>query len=85
MKISEAKKSLRVRLSEEARLRLTLDPDVAADLGRSMLIPRELGTLTSGRVLRQRPGYEEGLFVRVKWDDLATVESWHLVDLEAAP
>lgn len=82
MKISEVKGKMRVRLTPEVRERHTLPVDTQIDLRRSMLIPREGGTLTSGRILRQRPGYEEGLFVRVKWDGLPTPESWHLRDLE---
>jgi len=85
MKISEAKKGLRVQLSAKARALHTLEPETAAQLGRSMLIPREFGTLISGRILKNKPGHEEGLFVRVIWDGLRTPESWHLVDLEKAP
>lgn len=75
---------MRVQLTPEVRARYLLPTDIAIDLRRSMLIPRNEGTLTSGRILRQRPGYEEGLFVRVKWDGLATPESWHIRDLEPA-
>ena len=81
MKISEARKGLRVRLSDEAKARHTLPADIAIDLRRSMLIPRHEGTLRSGRVLHSQPPYEEGLFVYVKWDGLPTPEKWHLADL----
>ena len=55
---------------------------VLADLSRyDPLIPRVEGTLTSGRVKASSPPYEEGLYVRVKWDGLTTPEYWHLTDL----
>lgn len=85
MKISEVRGGMRVRLIPEVRTRYLLPTDAAIDLRRSMLNPREAGTLTSGRVLRQRPGYEEGLFVRVKWDEMPTPENWHIGDLEPVP
>lgn len=84
MKISEVRGKMRVCLSDEVRDRYTLPIDTQIDLKRRMLIPRVVGTLTSGRILRQRPGYEEGLFVRVKWDGLPTPENWHLSDLVPA-
>lgn len=76
MKISDAqgKKGLRVRLTEELR-----------DRQREAMIQRHGGVLTSGRVIRQKPGHEEGLYVRVKWDGMPTPENWHLVDLELEP
>lgn len=87
MRISEAKKGLRVRLADEVRKRYLLDTDLAIDLRRSMLNPREAGTLRSGRVLRSdtAKGYEEGLVVYVKWDEMPTPEAWHLTDLEPIP
>lgn len=84
MKISEAKKGLRVMLSTETLAQHMLDPDVAISLDRSMLISRHLGTLRSGRVIRLRPPYEEGLVVYVVWDGLKTPEAWHLTDLSPA-
>lgn len=83
--MSDVKGRMRVRLMPEVRARYLLPTDSAIDLRRSMLNPREGGTLTSGRILRQRPGYEEGLFVRVKWDEMPTPESWHIADLEPEP
>lgn len=76
MKISEAegKKGLRVRLIEKLR-----------DRQRGSLIQRTGGALTSGRILRQLPGHEEGLFVRVRWDGMPSPENWHLEDLELEP
>ena len=75
MKMSEVRGKMRVRLSAAAAER----NDTAIKNGwRS-----QVGTLTSGRILRQKPGYEEGLFVRVKWDGMPTPESWHLLDLDA--
>lgn len=82
MKISEVRGKMRVRLIPEVRARYLLPTDSQIDFRRTMLNPREGGTLTSGRILRQRPGYEEGLFVRVRWDGLPTPESWHISDLE---
>ncbi len=84
MKISESKKGLRVRLTDAVRVQYIMPIDAQIDLGRTMLNPREAGTLRSGRVLRQRPGYEEGLFVYVKWDEMPTPEAWHIHDLEIA-
>ena len=75
MKMSQPRKGMRVRLNDVVRKRWTL-PD-----GR-MLIPRLAGTLTSGRVLASQPPYVEGLFVRVLWDGLRSVEKWDLLDLE---
>ena len=66
MKMREARKGLRVRLRDE--------------LG-STVIERTVGTLTSGCIRASKPPYEEGLFVRVKWDTLPMPENWHLVDL----
>ncbi len=76
MKISEARKGLRVTLSEPVANRYT---------GTYAEPWRVAGTLTSGRILHSKPPYEEGLFVRVKWDALTTPESWHLEDLAALP
>lgn len=85
MRISEARKGLRVRLSDEAKARYTLDIDTQIDLKRDMLIPRREGTLRSGRVIRlDTSKYEEGLVVYVLWDGLRTPEAWHLADLAAA-
>lgn len=84
MKMSEVRKGLRVRLSEEARLRHTLDPDTQIDLGRAMLIPRNEGTLRSPKPIALKRPYEEGLVAYVIWDGLRTPEAWHLKDLEPA-
>jgi len=84
MRISEARKGLRVCLSDEARKRYTLPTDIQIDLKRAMLIPRIVGTLRSGRVLHSQPPHEEGLFVYVVWDGLSTPEPWHLTDLVEA-
>ena len=64
-------------------LRVCLAPAAFKRFEDSMIV-RRFGTLTSGRVLRQLPGHEEGLFVRVKWDGLTTPENWHLADLAPA-
>ena len=86
MKISEAKKGLRVRLTPKVKARYTLDIDVQIDLRRAMLIPRDLGTLRSGRVLTaHKVGEEEGAFVVVMWDGLRSPEKWHLTELDVAP
>lgn len=73
MKISEAKKGLRVRLTDKAR-----EPHK----GSFSDAWRVHGTLTSGRVLPSRGKVVEGLYVRVKWDAMPTPESWDLTDLE---
>lgn len=73
MKMSEAKKGLRVCLTPEAYRR-----------NDSPLIQRHFGTLTSGRVVALKRPYEEGLVCRVKWDGLTTPENWHLTDLRIA-
>ena len=73
MKMSEAKKGLRVCLIPERFAQWEASP-----------IQRKFGTLTSGRILHSQPPYEEGLMVRVKWDGLKTPESWHLTDLRIA-
>ena len=72
MRISDARRGLRVTLTPKVAVRFK-DPYSASW--------RVAGSLTSGRVLRQRPGYEEGLYVRVKWDTMPTPESWSLMDL----
>ena len=73
MKMLEARKGLRVRLTPEV-----------AERHRNAFQQRELGTLTSGRVVALKRPYEEGLVVRVKWDGFKTPENWHLTDLVAA-
>jgi hypothetical protein len=83
MRISEVRRGLRVRLSAKAKANLTLSDEVAAQLGRTMLIPRVEGTVRSSRPIATRPPYEEGLVVYVNWDGLRTPERWHLLDLEA--
>jgi hypothetical protein len=84
MRMSEVRKGLRVRLSEEARLRYTLDIDTQIDLGRAMLIPRIEGTLRSPKPLALKRPYEEGIVAYVMWDGLRSPEAWHLTDLQVA-
>jgi hypothetical protein len=82
--MSEVRKGIRVRLAPEAKARYTLDIDTQIDLGRSMLIPRDEGTVRSPRpVVLKRP-YEEGIVVYVMWHGLRSPEAWHLTDLEIA-
>lgn len=69
MKMGEARKGLRVYPADPTKF--------------NPLIPRVEGTLTSGRITTFQPPYEEGLFVRVKWDGMPTPEYWHLTDLIA--
>ncbi len=82
MKMSEVRKGVRVKLSDEARARHTLDIDVQIDLRRAMLIPRDEGTMRSPKPVASRPGYEEGLFAYVLWDGHRCHEAWHLHDLQ---
>lgn len=82
--MSDVRKGLRVRLSDAARARYTLPTDIQIDLKRSMLIPRNEGTVRSPRVLVSCPPYEEGLCVYVVWDGLASPEKWDLLNLEQA-
>lgn len=75
MRISDARKGLRVQLTDDARRRFALT--YAQDW-------RVLGSLTSGRIKAspaEFPGHEEGLFVRVKWDALPTPEYWNIAEL----
>lgn len=74
MKISEAKKGLRVRLAPSVRER-------GYERGTYSAKWRLAGTLRSGRVIASRPPYAEGLCVYVKWDGMPTPEKWHLEDL----
>ena len=83
MKMSEVRSGLRVRLSDEARKHYTLDIDAQIDLGRSMLILREEGTVRSPRPVALKRPYEEGLVVYVRWDGHTGHEAWHLTDLES--
>jgi hypothetical protein len=76
MRISDAKKGLRVQLTKTARERLTL-PD-----GR-MPIPRHAGTIRSPKPYANQPPYDtEAIGVYVVWDGLAAAEWWSLLDLE---
>lgn len=68
----------------KGKMRVCLRPDIYEGYAPYPWMRREFGTLTSGRILRQRPGYEEGLSVRVKWDGFPTPENWHLEDLAPA-
>jgi len=70
-------------LSDRQRELHTLPTDLQIDLRRQMLIPRELGTLRSGRVIARGLPYEEALVVYVLWDGLRTPEAWDLTDLVA--
>ena len=67
MKLSEVAKGRRVTLADDSR--------------QNPMIPRDAGTLISGRLLTYAPPYGEGVHVRVKWDGLTTPESWHLEEL----
>jgi hypothetical protein len=82
MRMGEVRKGARVRLSDKARALHTLPDEIAATLGRSMLIMRVEGTVRSPRPVALRRPYEEGLVAYVIWDGLRTPEAWHLVDLE---
>lgn len=68
--MSEAKKGLRVQLAPSAEWN-----------HRFGSIRRNVGTLTSGRLLHYAPPHVGGFHVRVLWDGLKAPESWHLSDL----
>ena len=73
MKMGEARKGLRVCLKEPQK-----EPSRTWH-------PRNAGALTSGRILYGHAPYEEGLYVRVKWDAMPTPENWHLEYLSVLP
>jgi len=74
-----------VKISDvDGKMRVCLRPDIYEGYAPYPWMRREFGTLTSGRILPSGSPYEEGLFVRVKWDGFPTPESWHLEDLVPA-
>lgn len=76
MKISDAKKGLRVQLTATAQRRQML-PDG------SMPIPRHAGTIRSPKPFAHQPPYDtEAVGVYVNWDGLKAAEWWNLLDLE---
>lgn len=75
MKISEAKKGLRVQLTEPRRKHLTF-PDG------TMAFPRHIGTIRSPKPIASQPPYGEDVCVYVVWDGMRTPEKWSLLDLE---
>ena len=75
MKISEAKKGLRVQLTPKVRGYHTL-PDG------TMPHPRHVGTIRSPKPIASQPPYGEAICVYVIWDGMPTPEKWSILDIE---
>lgn len=75
MKISDAKKGLRVQLTAERQKHERL-PDGSTPHSRFV------GTIRSPKPIASQPPYGEDVCVYVIWDGMPTPEKWSLLDLE---